>query len=71
MNKSYDWEEHSDEPDIIKPSHKELQKRIFEMLGRKAVQKYGAEPELVDASTLRLGPCSGLDDNEDEFEDEA
>ena len=46
------------------------QKRIFEMIGLKAIHKCKVKPELVDVSTFRLGRyCSGTDDNEDENEE--
>ena len=65
MNRSYDHDEDYRLPHVIKPGHEQWHTRIFEMLGRKAVQKYGAMSEFVDASTFHLGRyCSGIDENE-------
>ena len=40
------------------------------MLGRKAVSKYEAKPEVVDASTFHMGPPCDLEDDDSEYDSE-
>ena len=70
MHRSYDRDEDYRLPHVIKPGHTEWQKRIFDMLGRKAVSKYEAKAEVVDASTFHMGPPCDLEDDDSEYDSE-